>query len=117
MYNAFHADFGPLHIGHLYRFAVQLHEVLGQQESENRPVVFWSGADSRSMSRVAIHRVAEKLNTDSDDQVERTPHVFLPPTWSSFSDGPLTMRSHRLRRWILHACPFVMPATARPIIL
>ena len=49
LYNAFHADFGPLHIGHLYRFAVQLHDVLGQQEGENRPVVFWSTADSRSM--------------------------------------------------------------------
>lgn len=50
LYNAFHADFGPLHIGHLYRFAVQFHEVLAQQESstEPRPVVFWSGADSRS---------------------------------------------------------------------
>lgn len=49
LYNAFHADFGPLHIGHLYRFAVQLHDVLGQQEGDNRPVVFWSTADSRSM--------------------------------------------------------------------
>ena len=48
LYNAFHADFGPLHIGHLYRFAVQLHDVLGQPENENRAVVFWSNADSRS---------------------------------------------------------------------
>jgi cell division cycle 14 len=48
LYNAFHADFGPLHIGHLYRFAVQLHDVLAHQEHENRPVVFWSSADSRS---------------------------------------------------------------------
>jgi hypothetical protein len=30
LYNAFHADFGPLHIGHLYRFAVLFHEILGQ---------------------------------------------------------------------------------------
>ena len=50
LYNAFHGDFGPLHIGHLYRFAVQLHEVLAQQESESRYVVFWSNADSRSKS-------------------------------------------------------------------
>lgn len=49
LYNAFHADFGPLHIGHLYRFAVQLHEVLGHPDNENKPVVFWSHADSRSM--------------------------------------------------------------------
>ena len=48
LYNAFHADFGPLHIGHLYRFAVQLHDVLGHPEHENRAVVFWSSADSRS---------------------------------------------------------------------
>jgi hypothetical protein len=49
LYNAFHADFGPLHIGHLYRFAVMLHEVLGDPEHEGRPVVFWCNADSRSM--------------------------------------------------------------------
>ncbi|WPH02551.1 hypothetical protein R9X50_00541600 [Acrodontium crateriforme] len=53
LYNAFHADFGPLHIGHLYRFAVQLHEVLGHPDNENRPVVFWSGADSRSRANAA----------------------------------------------------------------
>lgn len=48
LYNAFHADFGPLHIGHLYRFAVQLHEILGHQDHANSPVVFWSNADARS---------------------------------------------------------------------
>lgn len=48
LYNAFHADFGPLHIGHLYRFAVKLHDVLGHPDNEHRAVVFWSGADSRS---------------------------------------------------------------------
>ncbi|TKA73453.1 Tyrosine-protein phosphatase cdcA [Cryomyces minteri] len=53
LYNAFHADFGPLHIGHLYRFAVQLHEVLGDPVNENRGVVFWSNADSRSRANAA----------------------------------------------------------------
>jgi len=48
LYNAFHGDFGPLHIGHLYRFAVQLHEVLADPAHEDRAVVFWSSADSRS---------------------------------------------------------------------
>jgi len=48
LYNAFHADFGPLHVGHLYRFAVQLHDVLGHPDNESRSVVFWSNADSRS---------------------------------------------------------------------
>lgn len=51
LYNAFHADFGPLHIGHLYRYAVQLHDVLGRPDNKNRPVVFWSSADSRSECR------------------------------------------------------------------
>ena len=48
LYNAFHHDFGPLHIGHLYRFAVQFHDILGLPENKNRPVVFWSRADARS---------------------------------------------------------------------
>lgn len=49
LYNAFHHDFGPLHIGHLYRFALQFHEILGAKENKDRPIVFWSRADSRSM--------------------------------------------------------------------
>lgn len=49
LYNAFHHDFGPLHIGHLYRFAVQFHDILGAPENKGRPVVFWSKADARSM--------------------------------------------------------------------
>ena len=49
LYNAFHHDFGPLHIGHLYRFALQFHEILGAKENKDRPVVFWSRADPRSM--------------------------------------------------------------------
>lgn len=53
LYNAFHADFGPLHIGHLYRFAVQLHEVLGDPANEDRAVIFWSSADSRSRANAA----------------------------------------------------------------
>ena len=48
LYNAFHADFGPLHIGHLYRFAVQFHEILGDTANKDRAVVFWSKADARS---------------------------------------------------------------------
>ena len=48
LYNAFHHDFGPLHIGHLYRFAVQFHDILGAPENKDKPVVFWSKADARS---------------------------------------------------------------------
>ena len=50
LYNAFHHDFGPFHIGHLYRFALQFHEILGAKENKDRPVVFWSRADPRSRS-------------------------------------------------------------------
>lgn len=53
LYNRFYADFGPLHIGHLYRFAVHLHEVLGDPANEDRGVVFWSRPDSRSRANAA----------------------------------------------------------------
>ncbi len=47
-YNAFYQDFGPLHIGHLCRFAMHFHDILGAKENANRPVVFWSKADPKS---------------------------------------------------------------------
>ena len=50
LYNAFHHDFGPLHIGHLYRFALHFHDVLGAKENESRPIVFWSRADPKCTS-------------------------------------------------------------------
>ncbi|KAK1755157.1 tyrosine-protein phosphatase cdcA [Echria macrotheca] len=53
LYNAFHHDFGPLHIGHLYRFALQFHEILGAPENKDRPVVFWSRADPRSRANAS----------------------------------------------------------------
>lgn len=49
LYNAFHHDFGPLHIGHLYRFALEFHDVLGAKENKSRPIVFWSRADPKCM--------------------------------------------------------------------
>ncbi len=55
LYNAFHHDFGPLHIGHLYRFALQFHEILGARENKDRPIVFWSRADPRSMCSRCVH--------------------------------------------------------------
>lgn len=54
LYNAFHHDFGPLHIGHLYRFALHFHDVLGAKENQHRPIVFWSRADPRSRFLVFI---------------------------------------------------------------
>ncbi|KAL2184580.1 phosphatases II [Thermothelomyces heterothallicus CBS 203.75] len=53
LYNAFHHDFGPLHIGHLYRFALQFHEILGAEENKDRPIVFWSKADPRSRANAS----------------------------------------------------------------
>lgn len=53
LYNAFHADFGPLHIGHLYRFAVLFHEILGDPANSDRAVVFYSKPDSRSRANAA----------------------------------------------------------------
>ncbi|CAK7219589.1 cell division control protein 14 [Sporothrix curviconia] len=53
LYNAFHHDFGPLHVGHLYRFALHFHEILAATETQQRPVVFWSRADPRSRANAA----------------------------------------------------------------
>lgn len=53
LYNAFHADFGPLHIGHLYRFAVHFHDILADPAQADRAVVFWSRADARSRANAA----------------------------------------------------------------
>ncbi|KAJ1331410.1 cell division cycle 14 [Microdochium nivale] len=53
LYNAFHHDFGPLHIGHLYRFALQFHDLLGAKENQNRPIVFWSRPDARSRANAS----------------------------------------------------------------
>lgn len=53
LYNRFHADFGPFHIGHLYRFSVLLHDILGDPQNEHRGIVFWSRPDSRSRANAA----------------------------------------------------------------
>lgn len=53
LYNAFHHDFGPLHIGHLYRFAITLHDILGDPRNENRVVVFWSRPDVKARANAA----------------------------------------------------------------
>lgn len=42
-------DFGPLHIGHMYRFSLWLHDILLTAEKEGKVIVLWSYADSRSM--------------------------------------------------------------------
>jgi hypothetical protein len=78
LYNAFHHDFGPLHIGHLYRFAVQFHDILGAPENKGRPVVFWSKADPRSkLKNVLIPEVILAYIP----QVEQMRHAFWHVIW------------------------------------
>ncbi|KAI9872712.1 MAG: cell division control protein 14 [Pleopsidium flavum] len=82
LYNAFHADFGPLHIGHLYRFAVQLHDVLGDPANNERGVVFWSKADSRSRANAACLLACYMVMIQS-----WPPHLALAPI--AQADPPL----------------------------
>lgn len=74
LYNRFHADFGPLHIGHLYRFAVQLHEVLGDPDNVDRGVVFWSRPDARSRANAACLLACYMIVIQS-----WPPHLALAP--------------------------------------
>lgn len=74
LYNRFHADFGPLHIGHLYRFAVQLHEYLGDPSNEERGVVFWSRPDARSRANAACLLACYMIVIQS-----WPPHLALAP--------------------------------------
>ena len=82
LYNRFHADFGPLHIGHLYRFAVQLHEVLGDPANVDRGVVFWSRPDSRSRANAACLLACYMVLIQS-----WPPHLALAPI--AQADPPL----------------------------
>ncbi|KAK6332878.1 cell division control protein 14 [Orbilia brochopaga] len=52
-YNKFHMDFGPFNIGHLYRFAVCLHDYMSARENKNRQIVFWSRSDPKSRANAA----------------------------------------------------------------
>lgn len=52
-YNSFHHDFGPLHIGHLYRFAVMLHDIFWEADKDGKAVVLYSGTDPRLRANAA----------------------------------------------------------------
>ncbi|CCU76815.1 tyrosine-protein phosphatase [Blumeria hordei DH14] len=73
-YNAFHHDFGPLNIGHLYRFAVMFHDILGAPENKSRPVVFWSKPDARSRANAACLLASYMVLIQS-----WAPHLALAP--------------------------------------
>ncbi|KAJ8115494.1 hypothetical protein ONZ43_g4652 [Nemania bipapillata] len=74
LYNAFHHDFGPLHIGHLYRFALQFHDVLGAKSNESRPIVFWSHSDPKSRANAACMLACYMVLIQS-----WPPHLALAP--------------------------------------
>lgn len=74
LYNRFHADFGPLHIGHLYRFAVQLHEILADPANLDRGVVFWSKNNPRARANAACMLACYMVLIQS-----WPPHLALAP--------------------------------------
>ncbi|KAM9892376.1 hypothetical protein OXX79_010060 [Metschnikowia pulcherrima] len=52
-YNSFHLDFGPLHIGTLYRFAVVLHNILNEVGNSGKGVVFYSSTSPKERANAA----------------------------------------------------------------
>lgn len=52
-YNPFHLDFGPLHIGSLYRFAVVLHNILNEESNQGKAIVFYSSTSPKERSNAA----------------------------------------------------------------
>lgn len=52
-YNAFHLDFGPLHMGSLYRFAVVLHNILNEDANQGKAVVFYSSTSPKERANAA----------------------------------------------------------------
>ncbi|CUM64300.1 uncharacterized protein PRCAT00001900001 [Priceomyces carsonii] len=52
-YNAFHLDFGPLHIGSLYRFAVVLHNLLNEETNQGKAIVFYSSTNPKDRANAA----------------------------------------------------------------
>lgn len=52
-YNAFNLDFGPLHIGSLYRFAVVLHNILNEEANQGKAIVFYSSTSPKERANAA----------------------------------------------------------------
>lgn len=52
-FNAFHLDFGPLHIGHLYRFAVVLHNILNEESNHGKAIVLYSTTSPKERANAA----------------------------------------------------------------
>lgn len=77
LYNAFHHDFGPLHIGHLYRFALQFHDVLGAKSNETRPIVFWSYSDPKCLYSPSWGAICQRELTVQCSSCERRLHARM----------------------------------------
>ena len=73
-YNSFHLDFGPFNIGHLYRFAVKLHDLLTREENLSRAVVFYSSTSTRQRANAACLLCCYMILIQS-----WTPHQVLQP--------------------------------------
>jgi len=54
MYEAFFADFGPLHLGHLYRFSRKLCRVLQDPTFASKRIVFCAGKDPHPRTNAAV---------------------------------------------------------------
>ena len=61
-------------MGHLYRFAVQLHDILGNPANVDRGIVFWSKADPRSRANAACLLACYMVMIQS-----WPPHLALAP--------------------------------------
>ncbi|CCK73574.1 uncharacterized protein NDAI_0G05910 [Naumovozyma dairenensis CBS 421] len=73
-YNSFHLDFGPLNVGHLYRFAVIFHEILNNPDNADKAVVFYSSASSRQRANTACLLCCYMILVQG-----WTPHQVLQP--------------------------------------
>lgn len=81
-YNAFHLDFGPLHLGNLYRFAVVLHNILNDDENQGKAVVFYSSTSPKERANAACLLCCYMILVQS-----WSPHQVLQPI--SQIDPPL----------------------------
>lgn len=73
-YNSFHLDFGPMNIGHLYRFAVIFHEILNDSDNSSKAVVFYSTTSTRQRANAACMLCCYMVLVQG-----WTPHQVLQP--------------------------------------
>lgn len=87
-YNSFHLDFGPLHIGNLYRFAVVLHNILNEDLNKDKAVVFYSstGAKQRTNAACLLCCYMILVQSWSPHQVLQ-PISQIDPPFQSFRDA------------------------------